>query len=42
MARLIFQSDQGKQSIELGPMNGVGRHPNNTIQLLDTIVSKEH
>ncbi len=42
MGRLIFQSDQGRQSIELGPFNGVGRHPNNTIQLLDTIVSKEH
>jgi adenylate cyclase len=40
--RLIFQNDQGRQAIELGPVNGVGRHPNNTIQLLDTIVSKEH
>ncbi len=42
MARLIFQNEQGKQTIELGPVNGVGRHPSNTIQLLDTIVSKEH
>ncbi|MBA3395907.1 MAG: FHA domain-containing protein [Deltaproteobacteria bacterium] len=42
MGRLIFQSEQGRQTIELGAFNGVGRHPNNTIQLLDTIVSKEH
>ena len=42
MGRLIFQNAQGAQSITLGPLNGVGRHPNNTIQLLDTIVSKEH
>jgi adenylate cyclase len=42
MGRLIFQNDQGRQAIELGQVNGVGRHPNNTIQLLDTIVSKEH
>ncbi len=42
MARLIFQQDHGPQSITLGALNGVGRHPNNTIQLLDTIVSKEH
>ena len=42
MARLIIHNDQGRQSIELAALNGVGRHPNNTIQLLDTIVSKEH
>ncbi len=42
MARLIFQNEEGKQTIELGPLSGLGRHPNNTIQLLDTIVSKEH
>jgi adenylate cyclase len=42
MARLIFVDEQGRQAIELGPHNSIGRHPNNAIQLLDTIVSKEH
>lgn len=28
--------------VELRPVNSLGRHPNNTIQLLDKIVSKEH
>src|SRR4051794_35998903 len=42
MPRLIFQSDQGKQSLELGAVNNVGRHPESNIQLLDTIVSKQH
>ncbi|MEO8840157.1 MAG: adenylate/guanylate cyclase domain-containing protein [Kofleriaceae bacterium] len=42
MARLIYVADRGRQAIELHPQQGVGRHPNNAIQLLDTIVSKEH
>ncbi len=42
MARLIYVNDQGGQAIELGTQQGLGRHPNNAIQLLDTIVSKEH
>jgi adenylate cyclase len=42
MARLIYVNDQGGQAIELGSHQGLGRHPNNAIQLLDTIVSKEH
>ncbi len=42
MARFVFVNDQGRQAIELGPHQGLGRHPNNAIQLLDTIVSKEH
>lgn len=42
MARIIYITDQGWQTIELQPHQGVGRHPNNAIQLLDTIVSKEH
>ncbi len=42
MARIVYITDQGWQSIELQPHQGVGRHPNNAIQLLDTIVSKEH
>jgi adenylate cyclase len=42
MPRFVFQTDRGRQSLELVAVNGVGRHPNNTIQLLDTVVSKEH
>jgi len=42
MARIIYVTDQGWQAIELQPHQGVGRHPSNAIQLLDTIVSKEH
>jgi adenylate cyclase len=42
MARLIYVNDQGGQAIELGSHQGLGRHPNNAIQLLDTIASKEH
>jgi len=42
MARLIFQDEQGRQAIELSAVNRLGRHPNNSIQVLDTIVSKEH
>ncbi len=42
MAKLILATAEGQQAIELRPMNSLGRHPNNTIQLLDKIVSKEH
>jgi len=42
MARLILQTAEGTQAIELRPVNSLGRHPNNSIQLLDKIVSKEH
>ncbi len=42
MARIRYVTDQGWQAIELQPHQGVGRHPSNVIQLLDTIVSKEH
>ena len=42
MARLILATAEGQQAIELRPTNSLGRHPNNTIQLLDKIVSKEH
>lgn len=42
MARLVFITNQGWQTIDLAPHQGIGRHPNNVIQLLDTIVSKEH
>jgi adenylate cyclase len=42
MARLILATAEGQQAIELRPVNSLGRHPNNSIQLLDKIVSKEH
>jgi adenylate cyclase len=30
------------QEFELGPFNTIGRHPDNSIQILDRIISKEH
>src|SRR5271165_5379628 len=42
MPRLILATAEGQQAIELRSTNSLGRHPNNTIQLLDKIVSKEH
>jgi len=42
MARLLLSTAEGQQAIELRPHNSLGRHPNNSIQLLDKIVSKEH
>ncbi|HEU4409378.1 MAG TPA: adenylate/guanylate cyclase domain-containing protein [Polyangiaceae bacterium] len=42
MARLILATADGQQVVELRPVNSLGRHPNNSIQLLDKIVSKEH
>src|ERR1044071_2882270 len=42
MARLILQTAEGQQAIELRPVNSRGLQPNNSIQLLDKIVSKEH
>jgi adenylate cyclase len=42
MARLIIVTAEGQRAIELRPHNSIGRHPSNTIQLLDRIVSKEH
>jgi adenylate cyclase len=42
MARLILTTAEGQQAIDLRPVNSLGRHPNNSIQLLDKIVSKEH
>src|ERR1700683_2929286 len=42
MALLTLAPAEGQQAIELRPINSLGRHPNNSIQLLDKIVSKEH
>jgi adenylate cyclase len=41
-ARITIIGPEGRQEVELKPHNTLGRHPNNTIQLLDRIVSKEH
>ncbi len=42
MAKLIVISSDERQEFELGNFNSVGRHPDNTIQILDRIISKEH
>jgi adenylate cyclase len=42
MAKLILTSGENRQEYELGPINTLGRHPDNTIQILDRIISKEH
>ncbi len=41
-ARLILVSGEGPREYLLGAFNTVGRHPDNTVQVLDRIVSKEH
>ncbi len=42
MARLYVESSEGTRVVELAAHNTLGRHPGNTVQLLDKIVSKEH
>ncbi len=42
MARLILSTPDGQRTVELRAKNTLGRHPDNSIQLLDKIVSKEH
>jgi adenylate cyclase len=42
MARLLLSTPDGQQVVDLGVHNTLGRHPTNSIQLLDKIVSKEH
>jgi adenylate cyclase len=42
MARLTIISPEGRQEADLQGHNTLGRHPNNTVQVLDRIVSKEH
>lgn len=42
MARLLVITPEGQRTVELGATNSLGRHPGNTVQLLDRIVSKEH
>ena len=42
MAKLILVSGAEPQEFELAPRNTLGRHPDNSIQILDRIISKEH
>jgi adenylate cyclase len=42
MAKLIVQGSEGRREYELGPVTTIGRHPDNVVQILDRIVSKEH
>ncbi len=42
MAKLIVISSEERQEYELAAFNSIGRHPDNTIQILDRIISKEH
>ena len=42
MAKLIVISGEDRQEFELAAFNTIGRHPDNTIQILDRIISKEH
>ena len=42
MSRLTIIGPEGRQEVELLAHNTLGRHPNNTVQVLDRIVSKEH
>ena len=42
MARITIKSPGGNQTKALLPRNTLGRHPNNTHQVLDRVVSKEH
>ncbi|RMG99749.1 MAG: FHA domain-containing protein [Deltaproteobacteria bacterium] len=41
-AKLILLRGEGPREYELGAFNTLGRHPENTIQIVDRIVSKEH
>jgi adenylate cyclase len=42
VAKLILISSDERQEFELASFNSIGRHPDNTIQILDRIISKEH
>jgi adenylate cyclase len=42
MAKLVIFDSGGRREVELEEHNTVGRHPQNTVQILDRVVSKEH
>ena len=41
-SKIIVTGNDQRREYELGPINTLGRHPDNTLQILDRIVSKEH
>src|SRR5216110_3236805 len=42
MARILVSGNDQEREQELRAINTIGRHPDNTLQILDRIVSKEH
>jgi adenylate cyclase len=42
LAKLILLTGGIRKEFELGEFNTIGRHPDNSVQILDRIVSKEH
>jgi adenylate cyclase len=42
MAKIIVIGNDQRREYELGAINTIGRHPDNSLQILDRIVSKEH
>src|SRR3954453_19731246 len=42
MGKIIVTGNDQRREYELGAVNTVGRHPDNTLQILDRIVSKGH
>ncbi len=42
MAKIIVVGNDGRREFELGSVTTLGRHPDNMVQILDRIVSKEH
>jgi adenylate cyclase len=42
MAKLIILNQEKSTEHELGEFNTLGRHPDNTVQILDRIISKTH
>ena len=42
MAKLVIFDSSGRREVDLVEQNKMGRHPQNTIQVLDRVVSKEH
>ena len=42
MAKVVIFGSDGRREVELSAHNAVGRHPQNRVQVLDRLVSKEH
>ncbi len=42
MAKLVIFDSGGRREVELAERGSVGRHPDNDVQILDRVVSKEH